>query len=72
MFEEGEKIVGMDGCINQQGDESIMSTHHIVENFNIICVDGVVADYTGYSTGRKAALKNLVFYGKVLSSSCMK
>ena len=49
-----------------------MSTHHIVENFNIICVDGVVADYTGYSTGRKAALKNLVFYGMVLSSSCMK
>ena len=47
-----------------------MSTYHIVENFNIMCIDWVVAGCAGYSIKKKKALKN-VFCGKVLCSSCM-
>ena len=38
-----------------------MSTYHIVENFNIMCVDWVVADCADFSIKKKKALKNLFF-----------
>ena len=35
-----------------------MSTYHIVKNFNIMCIDWVVAGCAGYSIKKKKALKN--------------